>query len=90
MLLTIPTTKVFIISDNFYPKKLTNYSCYTLTNIKVKTTTANEIKVFRNRDSANVELALYECEYGGYKVHSINVVELHMLCDCFDMKMMYE
>jgi hypothetical protein len=89
-MLTIPTTKVFIISDNFYPKKLTKYSCYTLTNIKVKTTTTNEIKVFRNRESANVELALYKCEYGGYNVHSINVVELQMLCDCFDMKMMYE
>lgn len=84
------TSKVFIISDNFYPKKLTNYSCYTLTNIRVKTTPANEIKVFKNKQAANMELVLCEYEYGGYKVHSIDDDELHRLCGCFDMKMMYE
>ena len=84
---TIPA-QIYIISDNFYPKKLTNYSCYTLTNIKVKTTTTNEIKVFRNKQSAKIELAL--CEYGGYKVHSIDEDELQRLCKCFDMKLKYE
>lgn len=84
---TLPA-QIYIISDNFYPKKLTNYSCYTLTNIKVKTTTANEIKVFKNKQAANMELAL--CEYGGYKVHSVDADELQRLCKCFDMKLMYE
>jgi hypothetical protein len=80
--------KMYIISDNFYPKKLTKYSCYTLTNIKVKTTLSNELLVFRNRRTANIQLKL--TDYEGYTVQSIDTDELTTLCDCFDLKLKYE
>jgi hypothetical protein len=79
---------MYIISDNFYPKKLTKYSCYTLTNIKVKTTSSNELLVFHNRRTANIQLKLYD--YEGYMVHSIDADELTTLCGCFDLKLKYE
>ena len=85
---TLPQSKFYIISDNFYPKKLNDYTCHTLTNIKVKTTRMNEIIVFSTRKSANTKLE--SCGYEGYEVHSIYHDELKTLCDCFDMKMKYE
>lgn len=85
---SLPQSKVYIISDNFYPKKLNNYSCYTLTNIQVKTTRKNEIIVFSDRQSADSKLEL--CDYEGYRVHSVDQYELRALCSCFDMKMKFE
>ena len=80
--------KVYIITDNFYPKKLNNYSCFTLTNINIKTTKNNDICVFSTKQSAINTLAT--CQYKGYEVHSIDHEELEKICDCFDLKMMFQ
>ena len=79
--------KLYIITDNFYPKKLSKYNCYTLSNINVKCLN-NKVLVFNNRTIANRYLTLKDKDVG-YDVKSIEDDDLHMICKCFDLTPTY-
>lgn len=73
----------YIITDNFYPKKLSSYKCHTLSNINVKCLN-NEVLVFNNRNIANRYLSLNDKNVG-YHVEFIEYDDLKMICECFDL-----
>ena len=75
--------KLYIITDNFYSKKLSNYSCATLSNINIKSLN-NEVLVFSNQATANRYLSLKD-RHIGYHIESIKNEDLKFLCKCFNL-----
>ena len=79
--------KLYIITDNFYPKKLSKYNCYTLTNVNVKHLN-NEVLVFNNQNTANRYLSLNDKDMG-YHVECVTVDDLNTISKCFDLLPIY-
>lgn len=75
--------RLYIITDNFYPKKLSKYSCSTLTNVNIKCLN-NEVLVFSNLTIANRYLSLKDKDIG-YHIEAVKDDDLKMLCKCFDL-----
>lgn len=75
--------RFYIITDNFYPKKLSKYSCSTLSNINIKCSD-NEPLVFNNRTIAHRYLSLKDKDLG-YHVEFVKDDDLKMICKCFDL-----
>lgn len=74
----------YIISDNFYPKKLTKYACHTLTNINLyETPKTGKVLVFQNKAQALKHLNKID-SIVKYDVHPINKDELKKLKNCFN------
>ena len=79
--------KLFIITDNFYPKKICNYDCYTLTNVNFKCKD-NDVFVFKDRKTANRFLSVTD-KSKNYHVKSIDDDDLENICNCFNLMPIY-
>ena len=79
--------KLYIITDNFYPKRISKYNCYTLTNVNVKRLN-NDVLVFHNQITANRYLSLKDKDMG-YHVECIEIDDLNKLSKCFDLLPIY-
>lgn len=80
-------SKGYIISDNFYPKKLTKYTCPTLTNINIyETPNTNKTLVFTKRSHAKTYLSNVSKLSTNlkYNIYPINKDELEKLKMCFN------
>ena len=75
--------RLYIITDNFYPKKFSKYQCSTLSNINIKCSN-NEMFVFNNPTIAHRYLSLKDKSIG-YHVESVKYDDLMMICACFDL-----
>lgn len=80
--------KQFIITDSFYPKKLSKYECHTLSNINVKCNEDNKMFVFLNKTRAQRYLSISD-EQKKYVIKSVDDEEVRMICKCFDLLPIY-
>lgn len=75
--------RLYIITDNFYPRKFSKYNCSTLSNVNIKCSN-NEMFVFNNTTIAHRYLSLKDKDLG-YHVEYVKHDDLMMICKCFDL-----
>jgi hypothetical protein len=75
--------RLYIITDNFYPKRFSKYNCSTLSNVNIKCLN-NKMLVFNNSKKAYRYLSLTDKDLG-YHIEYVKHDDLMMICKCFDL-----
>tara|TARA_Y100000401_G_C8153457_1_gene140730 strand:- start:1 stop:228 length:228 start_codon:yes stop_codon:yes gene_type:complete len=68
-------------------KKLSKYSCPTLTNLNYKLNDEDRLMVFYNKDDAKHHIKFCEDDLikKSFDVHSVDMSDIHKLAECFDL-----
>ena len=84
---TVVCKSYYIITDNKMNKKLSKYSCPTLTNLNYKVNNKDRLMVFYNKDDAknHIKLCGDDVTKKYFDAHSVDMIDIQKLADCFDL-----